>query len=370
MPKHRSPGQKRKRIVRVATFVLFALATYGGALVFEGIKSNSLEWVNDHREVSATITELYAEEEEYRGRKGRKRYRDIYFVSYRFTADENEYDNTVEVSESSFAGYEEDGNINVFYSPDDPYSSDTESNIASDLSGNNLVGNMFGIATYSVPAFLVLYWLLMLVFVRESKKALPEGFYTETSWLDIDDNYVVALDGTDLVFFDIEAGQASDVQETFQNNGTLEELIAISKSSKFKRIPLSEIAKLTSDHNSDTLSIEHGDDVHSVEFLNQTVKAHALERIKVRLADTLEYERTEHSRLRSAAPSMIVVAIFAGAVSIFDVFILNLLMGIIAVIWVIPTIISRLIDPTVREVWLQADATQTEHVATQGGLPS
>ncbi len=355
MPKHKSPGQKRKGIVRLVAFTVFAFATYGASSVLGSLTSGSLEWVQASHQVLATVSEMNYEQEEYRNLRGRKRYRDIYSVTYSYVVDGNEYSNTVEVSEALYSGYENGSQVAVLYAADDPYTSDIESNIELELSANNTVENMLNVVPYTGPAGLVLYWILSIVFVRESKKSLPEGFYTETSWLDVDDNYVVMLDGDDLVYFNIDAKQSGTVQEAYQNDATLEELVAISKSSKFSRIPLAETGKLTSHHNSDTISVEYGDDIHSLEFLNQTVKAHALERIKPRIPASLEYRKTERSRLQAAVPAMAVLTIIVGAMLASGIFILNLLLGVIAVIWVIPKVVSRLIDPTVTEEWLKPE---------------
>jgi len=360
MAKYKSPGQKRKRIVRIIVFIIFCVVTYGGGELLKRVKSSELDWVESHKSVVATITELKTEEEEYRNMKGRKRYRDIYLASYRFSIDGNEYTSTVEVSSLAYAKLKQGGEINIWYANGDPDLNDTESNVESEIAGNTAAGNIGGVLPYTAPFSLILYWLLKIIFVRESKKALPEGFYTETSWLDIDDNYVVFLDGNDLVYFNIHHKQSSDVQEAYQKNASMEELQGISQSTKFKRVPLSEIKELTSNHNSDVINIEHGEDSHSVEFLNQTVKAHALERIRPFIPQTLKYSKKEKTRLQAAMPSTIMLAIFAGLIYYFDGYILNGILAFIAIVWIVPMIISRLIDPTVVEEWVTPETGKPE----------
>jgi len=360
MAKYKSPGQKRKRIVRIIAFIVFCVVTYGASMLLEYTKTTELGWVKGHKTVVATVTEIKSEEEEYRNLKGRKRYRDIYLVTYSFNLGEESYSSTVEVGLIEFTKLKKGSNINVWYADGDPDINDTESNMKSELASNNSTSNMVEVIPYSLPFALVLYFLLKIIFVRESKKALPKGFYTETSWLDIDDNYVVYLDGNDLVYFNIHHKQSSDVQEAYQKNASMEELKGISQSTKFKRIPLSEIKELTSNHNSDVIHIEHGEDSHSVEFLTQTVKAHALERIRPLIPKTLEYTKKEKTRLQAAMPSTIMLAIFAGLIYYFDGYILNGIMAFISVVWVIPRIISRLIDPTVVEEWVTPEVSKSE----------
>ena len=356
MPKYKSPGQKRKGIVRVISIVIFIGATYFASLALGIVKSHSLEWVNDHKIASATVMELSYEEEEYRNLKGRKRYRDIYYLTYSFNIDNNEYISTVQVKESLYSSTKNGSTITIWYASDDPGTSDIESNIKSDLSNISTVDNIIEVILYTGLVSLFIYWILKLIFARESKNTLPDGFYTESSWLDIDDNYVVVLDNNDLVYFNIDQKQSSDVQDAYQNSASLEELLAISKSSKFKRIPLYEITRLLSNHNSDVIIIDHKDDTHSIEFLNQTVKAHALDRIRPLIPTSLQYEKKERTRIQAAIPSIIFLAIMVSIILFFDSFILNLIIGFIIIVWTIPKIFSRLIDPTITERWLNPES--------------
>ena len=146
------------------------------------------------------------------------------------------------------------------------------------------------------------------------------------------------------------------MQDAYQNSASLEELLAISKSSKFKRIPLYEITRLLSNHNSDVIIIDHKDDTHSIEFLNQTVKAHALDRIRPLIPTSLQYEKKERTRIQAAIPSIIFLAIMVSIILFFDSFILNLIIGFIIIVWTIPKIFSRLIDPTITERWLNPES--------------
>jgi len=359
----KSPGQKRKRIVQIAALLLFVVTTYFAGQFVGNITSNTLAWTNDHSSTKASVTELVFGQEEYRNRKGRKRTRDVYSVSYQFNVDGEGISNTVNISASQFNDLEQGGEIDVWYSNQDLYLNDTKENVTESIADNTTESNMFDAAVYTAPVCLFLYWLLSLIFVRESKKSLPEGFYTETSWLDVDDKYMVALDGSDLVYFDIDKNRVGDVQEAYQNNADLEELIGNSKSSKLKRIPLGEISQLSSDHNSDVISIEYKDDSHSIEFLNQTVKAHALERIIKHIPASLSYSTQERTRLQAATPSFIWLAILATVIYFVNIFVVNALIALYVVVSVLPKIVSRLLDPTITQNWLlpetQSD-TETE----------
>ncbi|MCJ8320933.1 MAG: hypothetical protein MJK12_14940 [Colwellia sp.] len=360
----KSPGQKRKTIVQVSVFMLFIITTYFAGQFWGTISESSMSWVKDHSSTTATVTEVLHEEEEYRNMKGRKRTRDLYTMSYKFTLEGEEFDNTVEISSSAYDNTEQGSELVVWYANEDPYINDSKDNVESALSDNNAMSNMVSVGVYTAPVALFIYWLLSIIFVRESKKSLPEGFYTETSWLDVDDKYMVALDGSDLVYFDIDKNRVSDVQEAYQNNANLEELIGNSKSSKLKRIPLGKITELVSHHNSDVIAIDYNDDSHSIEFLNQTVKAHALERIVKHIPSTLTYVKKERTRLQAAIPSFIGLLIVAAIIYFVDYFVVSFLLGLYILVSLLPKIVSRLIDPTTTQSWLTPEVeTEAEPVA-------
>jgi len=360
MSKYKSPGQKRKRIVRSVTFIVFIIMTYGASLVLGNINTQSIAWVNDHKEISATVTKLKEIEEEYRNLKGRKRYSTHYYLSYKFTVDNENYTNVVEVNNAVYSNSKKGNKVTVWYDNNDSSTSDLKINAQSDASSNNSVENMIGVAPYTIPVSLVLYWLLALVFVRESKKSLPTGFYTETSWLDIDDNYVVVLDGAEIVYFNIDKKQSAEIQSAYQKNVTLEELMILSKSSTFHRIPLKEITELSSDHNTDIIAITHDDTSHSIEFLNQTVKAHALERIKKLLPNSLDYSNKRKTRIQSIIPSTILLLTIITLFYFINIVLLSIFAGFICLVKIVPRMIVRFIDPAIVDTWIQPE-TKTKN---------
>lgn len=357
MAVQKSPGQKRKQIVIIFTVILFAVSTFFAGQFLGSITDSSLAWIDDHTATNAVVTELIYEEEEYRNRKGKLRTRDIYYLSYSFQIDGDTLENQVEVNLSQYNQLEQGSNVEIWYDNQDYYTNDTQENIEDLLADNTIEGNMFNVAIYTAPASMFIFWVLSLIFVRESKKALPKGFYTETSWLDVDDKYMVSLDGNELVYFNIDKSKISDIQEAYQNGANLEELMGNSKSSKLKRIPLAEISELTSRHNSDVINIEHNEENHSIEFLNQTVKAHALERITKHIPTSLAYTKKEKTRIQAAIPSLLWLLILITAVYFVENLVVNAVIGLYVIVSVLPKIIGRLLDPTVIQTWetLQVD---------------
>lgn len=352
MAKYKSPGQKRKSAVRVVSILVFLLSTYLGSVLLGWLKSDALAWVEDHGEATAVITSLDHEVEEYRNRKGRERERDVYSLTYEYSVDGEVHSGSAEVPYSVYSGSEVGGKIEVLFDLNDPAYHGLKSELERDIANNTTTANMIAAVPYSGPAVLFLHWILTLIFVRESKKALPIGFYTETSWLDIDDKYIVALDGDHLIYFNINEKRVPAAQNAFQEGATLDELVAQSKPSKVSRICLSEVTALSSDHNSDVIAIVHKGETHQVEFLNQAVKAHALERIKRSIPETMSYARRERTRLQAALPTALMLFALIGIAFFADVVLLTIFVGFVTLFWGLPRLFSRLLDPTVTERWV------------------
>jgi hypothetical protein len=355
MPKLQSTGQKRKKIVRIISFILFLIITFVGGQIAGRFKTAIYEWVDNHQETTALVTDLSTEEEEYRNLKGRKRSDTIYLISYKFELNGSGYENQVEAGYSEFSNLQKGSSVAIWFNPEDPDQNDTKDNLESALASNSVTGNMITVAPYTAPASLFLYYLLSLIFVRESKKSLTPGFYSENSWLDIDDRYLVYLVDGELVFFGFDKGKSAVTQEAYQNGSSLDQLIEVSKAKDVKRIPLAEITELVSNHNSDTIKIEHNNTDHNVEFLNQAIKAHALERIVKNLSGKLKFKLRQRSRIEAATPAMIFLIVIFLIAYVTKIFLLYILFGLIALVWVIPTIFSRLMSPTETKSWTLED---------------
>lgn len=363
MPKFKSPGQKRKGIVRIVAILMFAALTYGGSLVVKYYNAATLNWTENHQVVTATVSDLTQHQEEYRNLKGRVRHRNTYQVSYEFVVNGEAYGNTVEVDHALYSRLGVGEEMEVWFASDEPTVNDIGDNVRSALAADNPIGNMIDVAPYTVPTSLFIYWMLALIFVRESKKAMPEGFYTETSWLDVDDQYIVALDHSDLIYFKFGKNRTDAAQEAYQNDEPLEALIRAARPAEVIRIPLGEVNRISSDHNSDTIEITHDRKNHSIEFLNQAVKAHALDRIKGLFPEELSYVRKDRTRLQAALPSMLLLLALAAGAYYLDVLIAHLIIGYFAVFSIGPRFVSGLLDPTVTETWELGAEPQPESAA-------
>jgi len=360
MALQKSPGQKRKSMVRTICILVFLVSTYFLSEYFARTNGEALSWIENHQVLNAEVTALREEEEEYRGRKGKKRYRTNYYIDYLFNHDGETFESSSEVSKSIYNQFQTGQTIEVWYPEGNVYDFELAINAQEALEDNTAAGNLIEAAPISIGICLVLNWLLSLLFVRESKKALPEGFYTETSWLDIDDHYLVALEGNELVYYDIPKSRAATAQSAYQEGKSPEEIYHLCKPENAARIPLNEVSSLSSDHNSDMITICHGDKTHSVEFLNQTVKAHALERIQNQLPKTMDYQLIQRSRLQAILPSLVIAALVGGLIYWLDTFIFQVIIGFIGLIFVMPKLVSHLISPTETQRWKRVEAATLE----------
>ena len=111
MPKLQSPGQKRKKIVRILSFVIFLVATYAGSFAAAYFKNAIYQWIDDHQQVEAQVMDLTTAEDEYRNLKGRKRSTTVYMVSYAFEVDQKQFENTIEVDHSLYSSLQQGGMV-------------------------------------------------------------------------------------------------------------------------------------------------------------------------------------------------------------------------------------------------------------------
>lgn len=356
MTKVLSPGQKRRKIVTYIAIAVFLALTLVGSVIIGKINSLTHDWFDNHSVAQATVTSLYTEDESYRNLKGRKRESTYYYVEYTLTVAGEDYESATEIERSEYNALAEGDLIEVWYSTDEPYFNDTRANVESAMAMDNPVGYAVSAAPYSAAAAFFVFKLLAFFFVRESKKALPEGFFTQRSWLDVDDKVLVIADKNDIVFFDIHKNRVSEVQAAYQNGATLEQLMTINKTKEVTRIPMSEITGMRSDHNTDTISLEHNDEWHSVEFLNIAVKEHALRRFKLMVPDSFEYKKVVRTRLKAITPSLIWLAVIGALFAFLNIFLVKVVIVIAALYMVLPKLIKQLWNPTQTELWITPQA--------------
>jgi len=354
MAKFKTPGQKRKSFVRGLCIALFLVITLVGTAGFEYIFADALKpaWKESYTPADAVVTSKEYAEEEYVGRKGKTKTRDVYTLYYQFNAGGQTVEGSTTISESDYLGYSEGDAVAVGYDGEEPYlNNDTVANIQKSNARNIHVQALTKVAPVSGSVAYVLYLFLLLTFVRESKDAMPEGFFTENSWLDVDDGYLVAVADGVLQSFKIDKKKVAAVQDAYQSGADFETLKGLAKASKLISVPLNEVTGIESAFNSDVLTIHQGDDDHSFEFLNRAMKAHALNEIKKYLPEALSHQRQQKARIMAALPSIIVLSLLLALIVYFDNVVAGIIVGVFAVYMVLPKTLSHLLNPYIVDTW-------------------
>ncbi|WP_076409403.1 2',3'-cyclic-nucleotide 2'-phosphodiesterase [Shewanella sp. UCD-KL12] len=219
------------------------------------------------------------------------------------------------------------------------------------LVAEGVLEHLFNAVLFSAFLSISIYFVLKHLFIKVSQRGLPEGFYTQNSWLDVDDKYLVLIQADELVFFKFERKVAKRLQIEYQHGETIDALIALAEPHEVQRIPFDEINELVSDHNSDIFYVKHHGVRHKVVFINQAVKAHALELVQLLLPEELAYHRNERTKFKAALPfltAFIGLVIFAMTV---DMVLIRYLFSLTALFIAMPKLFSSYMDPKVTETW-------------------
>lgn len=341
----KSPGQKRKRLLQIIIVVLSLMAI---ALVAKGkeiLSKGAEKLIKSHEVVSAEITALDHETVKVRKRR-RTKTKEVYSLSYTFTVDGEAFDKTLSISEEIFNRLDGQTNIVAWYASGNPQINSIEEDLRQKVAQNNMANHLVSSSIIVVPVAIVFYVILNFLFVRESKKIVPEGFVTDTSWLDVDDDFLVALTDKDVVVAKINEKRVAKVQSLYQNSGSLEDMLTAGKCS-VESIPLAGIIKMESQHNEDTFTVYYGDnDSKSIEFLSPAVKEHALTRIVKAVPSDLTESTLHKTRLQSTLPSIISLIICGGLLWYFEnIFVV--LVAVLAGFFAVKGILVNLIDPAV-----------------------
>lgn len=213
---------------------------------------------------------------------------------------------------------------------------------------------------------LYLHKVLKTIYVRESSE-LTEGFYTQTSWLDIDDHQLVYADvgKNEVCTFDIPESRLPDVQAAYQQQASLSTLIveARVKATGIKRIAMSDITSFSSTHKKDNIDIQYQDEYYTLEFLNIATKEHALKRLQLMLNDSMQYQKKTPTRIRAAFPWLVTLLAFIAIMAVFQQpYVWAVLVGI-GFFLILPKMLRELIDPSQVETWSVVDA-QADSIAT------
>ncbi len=273
-----------------------------------------------------------------------------------FQANGAVYKNTYDLSSSEFSRFEDNEikEVEVWYDNNDPSENYTQKELLNLASQTGFVANIASMAIIIFPIAIAVYMFIAILFIKEPKGYIPEGFVTENSWLDVDDDYLIVLEEENLIVSKINDKHTKKVQCLYQESAPLEDILEAGKC-KVTQIALADIVNVKSEHHSDSFSIDfksgEDDDSIRVEFLNPTVKDHALERISIKLPSELEKSVKKLTRFQSTIWSSISMAICGGLVFFFIDMWFMIALGGIGLFFALKSFVSRLIDPTVITEW-------------------
>lgn len=231
-----------------------------------------------------------------------------------------------------------------------PNSADSYSYASNSLAGgvaNVSITALFSFLSVTIGIGLLTNILLGLLFVRESRLELNEGFYSEDSWLDVEDKKLVMLNDHFVAMASLKESQIKTIAQLYQSDANHNELIALLKTNQLKRAVLADITALHSRHDEDLILLAEGNKEIELSFLNHGTKAHALDKLEAKLPLTLVRNQFTRSRLRSAMPRLVILAVLLVTGFVISNVSAWFVIGLSSVVFIVPTLISRLISPTV-----------------------
>lgn len=346
----KSPGQKRAAHVKRASYILLIVITAIAAVLLSYSAQKNLAWTEDHVETMGVLTELTAGPEQVAGDETMGT-NASYYARYAFNAEGVQHDALMKINYSVYSEMKEGENVVVWYQNGKPEMNELASSVLYRKRNNTPLRSAIKVLPFTLGATFVLYWLLSALFARERKEALPEGFYTENSWLDVKNSAFVAIDNGDVVGFGINKHRIAKAQAHYQEGASIDELVTLSKATGFFRMPVASIKTLISHHNGDSVLLHDGERAHSVTFLTLGLKTHALTRLKRLLPEGMVYEKKESTRLAAVLPACLLAIMMVLAMYVIDQYIATGMLLLVLLVKVLPAIVSRWLEPTVTEVW-------------------
>jgi hypothetical protein len=340
---YRTPAQNTRVRIRLGIAGVALLVIGAGAVIRGGQAREARRVLNDHASAIATVTKVERETLEVRFRSRRGSH-DLYMLGYTFQVAGQSYSRRLGLQEDEYAALRELSQIEVWYPVAHPERSAPEVYWRGEARRSSLVVHALSLAIFVAPAAYVLQLLLVLLFAREPKDAVPEGFVTESSWLDVDDSKLVALDDDALVIVTFNAKRTAVVQRLYQARADVAQIMREGQGAE-TRIPFDAITEIETPHYADTFTVsyESAPLPALADFLTPAVKEHALARLTARL--NLERSQQQLTRARAVLPSAISLCL-CGALTWF----LQVNTGLMAlagvgVLFALRTGVTRLVDP-------------------------
>ena len=346
----KSPAQRKKRRIRLGAAAVALVVIAIGALGKGEHAVEAAEVIKHHDVGHATVTNLEHKEVKYRLRR-RTRTSDVYTLEYTFQVDGKSHQRSLPIDEESFVLLQGKKEIEVWFKPGKPQASAPESHWRTRAAQTSVFANAAALGVFVVPGAFILQMILVFLFARDPKGAVPDGFVTETSWLDIDDHKLVVLDGEDLVMTSFNSKRTKEVQAAYQRGAELAVLLREGESGSPTRVPIASITSIETRHHSDDFTVTYGSEAKtaSADFLTPAVKDHALQRLTARLP--LKRTDEQLTRVQGAMPSGIGLAICALLAWFLQTNVGLTAIALFAGLFALKIFVTRLVDPPLVSRW-------------------
>lgn len=318
----------------------------------------AIELQKNHESARVTITDIKEVEEESRSRRGRKRISTVIYIDYQYQAEGETFSNQKKLSAGDFLAFQDISEPQVWFHPGEAANAKLAGQVKADAE-RTPIQRVFSVGMIALPALYILNIILSFFFGREPKGYLPEGFYTDSSWLDIEDNYLITLAEQNISIVSFDKKSADTIQSRYQNDNSLDEIVR-EVSIKQSIIPIESITSIESDHFRDTIYVEYKindeEESKSLEFLSATMKAHALEKISMQLSSNLTRNDKQFSRLGATKWRLMFAVIFATVAFYYADMSIVLALSALASLYCVKSSFARLIDPTFRSQWKEQES--------------
>lgn len=357
--KFQSPGQIRKRKIKLGCIAL-ALISITLAYFLPGPgQLAAMALLQNHESAPVTITNVDEVEEESRSRRGRKKVSTVIYIDYQYQVEGKTYSSQKKFSANDFLAFQDISEPQVWFRRGEAAKAKLAGQVKSEAK-KTPIQRALSAGLIVLPVLYILNIILSFLFGREPKGYLPEGFYSDNSWLDIEDNYLITLEDQNISVVSFDKKSASTIQSRYQNDASLDEIVR-DVSIKQSIIPIKNITSIESDHFRDTIYVEYKlngeEESMSLEFLNATMKAHALEKISMKLSSNLVRNDKQYSRLGATKWRLTFAILFAILAFYYADMTIVLVFSLLASLYFVKSSLARLIDPTLRSQWVGQESS-------------
>lgn len=209
---------------------------------------------------------------------------------------------------------------------------------------------LLNVSLFTFPICLCIYYLATLVYIKSNRDALVQGLYDNSSWLNLNDNCLIWVYKQQVTYVSFSYKEADKIQRAYQHCA-IDEMIGFMKKPTIKTLSLSDITEVTSKQDSHRLTLKTEQSSIHLPFLNPVTKQHALLQMQPSFPTHLAHQVERKSRLSAILPWLLFTCLCGMIAIYFSMPVISLCAAIIAVLKVIPMLITRLVFPTIIQSW-------------------